>query len=143
LEDFSVKQLEAFAFVYIWLSIAAALIVLADIFLLGRRQSMGVMDAVWPLTLLYWGPLGLPFYFSFGRAGLLRPRCLPRPRRMGMNMGMGKQSRPCGRRFSQELPIAARAARWAILPPSGLRLLWASCCSARPWRRGSTGVAPL
>ena len=42
--------------------------VLADIFLLGRRQSMGVMDAVWPLTLLYWGPLGLPFYFSFGRA---------------------------------------------------------------------------
>jgi hypothetical protein len=60
--------LEAFAFVYIWLSIAAALIVLADIFLVGRRQSMGVMDAVWPLTLLYWGPLGLPFYFSFGRA---------------------------------------------------------------------------
>ncbi len=29
---------------------------------------MGVMDAVWPLTLLYWGPLGLPFYFGFGRA---------------------------------------------------------------------------
>ncbi len=29
---------------------------------------MGVMDAVWPLTMLYWGPLGLPFYFSFGRA---------------------------------------------------------------------------
>ena len=29
---------------------------------------MGIMDAVWPLTLLYWGPLGLPFYFSFGRA---------------------------------------------------------------------------
>jgi hypothetical protein len=60
--------LETFAFVYVWLSIAAALIVLADIFLLGRRQPMGVMDAVWPLTLLYWGPLGLPFYFGFGRA---------------------------------------------------------------------------
>ena len=29
---------------------------------------MGVMDAVWPLTMLYWGPLGLPFYFTFGRA---------------------------------------------------------------------------
>jgi hypothetical protein len=50
------------------LSIAASLFVVADIFLLGRRQPMGVMDAVWPLTLLYWGPLGLPFYFSFGRA---------------------------------------------------------------------------
>jgi len=62
------NDLETFAFVYIWFSIAAALIVLADIFLLGRRQSMGVMDAVWPMTMLYWGPLGLPFYFSFGRA---------------------------------------------------------------------------
>lgn len=26
------------------------------------------MEAVWPLTMLYWGPLGLPFYFAFGRA---------------------------------------------------------------------------
>jgi hypothetical protein len=42
--------------------------VFADIFLLGRRQPMGVMEAVWPLTVLYWGPLGLAFYFSFGRA---------------------------------------------------------------------------
>ena len=59
---------ERFAFIYVWLSIASALIVLADIFILGRRQTMGVMDAAWPLTVLYWGPLGLPFYFSFGRA---------------------------------------------------------------------------
>ena len=66
--------LESFAFVYIWLSIASALIMLADIFLLGRRQPMGVMDAVWPLTMLYWGPLGLPFYFSFGRAAPSLPR---------------------------------------------------------------------
>jgi hypothetical protein len=33
--------LEAFAFIYILLSIAAALIVFVDIFLLGQRQSMG------------------------------------------------------------------------------------------------------
>ncbi len=26
------------------------------------------MDAVWPLTMRYWGPLGLPFHFAFGRA---------------------------------------------------------------------------
>jgi hypothetical protein len=50
------------------LSIAACLFVVADIFLGGRRQPMGVMEAVWPLTLLYWGPLALPFYFGFGRA---------------------------------------------------------------------------
>jgi len=35
---------------------------------LGRRQKMAIMDAVWPLTLLYWGPLGLPIYLWFGRA---------------------------------------------------------------------------
>lgn len=29
---------------------------------------MGVMDAVWPLTMLYWGPAGLIFYIELGRA---------------------------------------------------------------------------
>ncbi len=58
---------ETIAFVYILLSIASAAWVLIDIFLIGRRQPMGVMEAVWPLTMLYWGPLGLPFYFAFGR----------------------------------------------------------------------------
>src|SRR4051812_13242603 len=41
--------------------------VLADIYLLGRRQKMGIMEAVWPLTMLYWGPVGLVFYAWFGR----------------------------------------------------------------------------
>ena len=62
-------SLDTIAFIYILLSVAACLFVLADIFLIGRRQSMKVMEAVWPLTLLYWGPLGLPFYLSFGRGG--------------------------------------------------------------------------
>ena len=62
-------SLNTIAFIYILLSIAACLFVVADIFLIGRRQSMKVMEAVWPLTLLYWGPLGLPFYLSFGRGG--------------------------------------------------------------------------
>ena len=51
------------------LSIVAALLVLADIFLLGRRQHMAIMEAVWPLTVLYWGPVGLIFYAWFGRGG--------------------------------------------------------------------------
>ena len=49
-------------------AVLAALAVLLDILLLGRRQPMGVMEAVWPLTMLYWGPLGLVFYGWFGRA---------------------------------------------------------------------------
>ena len=65
--------LNTIAFIYILLSVAACLFVAADIFLIGRRQPMGVMEAVWPLTLLYWGPLGLPFYLSFGRGDSGRP----------------------------------------------------------------------
>ncbi|MCK8786941.1 DUF4396 domain-containing protein [Roseomonas sp. NAR14] len=60
--------LQTFAAIHVPLSIAAALWVLADIMLLGRRQPMAVMDAVWPLTMLYWGPLGLLPYLRFGRA---------------------------------------------------------------------------
>jgi hypothetical protein len=60
-------SLSTIAFIYILFSIAACLFVVADIFFFGRRQPMKVMEAVWPLTLLYWGPLGLPFYLSFGR----------------------------------------------------------------------------
>jgi Domain of unknown function (DUF4396) len=59
--------LTTLATIYVPLSIVAALFVLVDIFVLGRRQSMAIMEAVWPLTLLYWGPLGLAFYFWFGR----------------------------------------------------------------------------
>jgi hypothetical protein len=58
----------SFAGVYVPLSIVTALAVLADVFVLGRRQPMAIMDAVWPLTMLYWGPLGLIFYGWFGRA---------------------------------------------------------------------------
>lgn len=60
--------LHSVASIYVPLSIASGVLVLADIFVLGRRQHMAVMDAVWPLTMLYWGPLGLPFYAWFGRA---------------------------------------------------------------------------
>lgn len=54
--------------IYVPLSILTALLVLGDIFVLGRRQKMAIMEAVWPLTMLYWGPLGLVFYAWFGRA---------------------------------------------------------------------------
>ena len=60
--------LNTLAALHIGLSVLAALAVLLDILLLGRRQPMGVMEAVWPLTMLYWGPLGLVFYGWFGRA---------------------------------------------------------------------------
>jgi hypothetical protein len=58
---------QTLALIYVPLSLATALLVLADIFVAGRRQPMAIMEAVWPLTMLYWGPLGLLFYYWFGR----------------------------------------------------------------------------
>ena len=72
------------------LSIAACLFVTADIFLVGRRQKMGVMEAVWPLTMLYWGPLGLPFYFGFGRAKPSQTKMRPHAQGQGHAHGEAK-----------------------------------------------------
>src|SRR5262249_35569816 len=53
--------LQAFAAIYVPLSVLTALWVAFDIWR-GHRQPMAVMNAVWPLTALYWGPIGLIFY---------------------------------------------------------------------------------
>jgi hypothetical protein len=59
--------LRTFAFVYVVLSLLSSLYVGIDIFLIGHRQKMLVMDIVWPLTVLYFGPVGLIFYFTIAR----------------------------------------------------------------------------
>jgi Domain of unknown function (DUF4396) len=55
-----------------WISLslcAACAVVLAyDIFVNRRRQAMGVMDAVFPITALYFGPFALAFYWRWARA---------------------------------------------------------------------------
>ena len=54
-----------------WASLAAALgtalAVLWDVYLRGYRQTMGVMEAVWPVTALYFGPLAWLGYRRWGR----------------------------------------------------------------------------
>jgi hypothetical protein len=49
------------------LGFASALAILADEFLLGNRQHMGVMNVVHPITALYWGPVWLWAYMRNGR----------------------------------------------------------------------------
>jgi hypothetical protein len=53
-----------------WLAIAAAgasaTWIAADLWLRGHRQQMGVMEAVWPITALYYGPLAVWGYRRFG-----------------------------------------------------------------------------
>ncbi|HWE38329.1 MAG TPA: DUF4396 domain-containing protein [Isosphaeraceae bacterium] len=60
------EWLRVISWITIVASIVCALIVLADI-LLGRRQKMWVMDVVWPVTCLYFGPVGLWAYWTMGR----------------------------------------------------------------------------
>jgi hypothetical protein len=54
---------------WIWISVAfiTSGVVAFDIFGRGHRQQMGVMDAVYPITALYLGPLALVLYWRWGR----------------------------------------------------------------------------
>jgi hypothetical protein len=54
-----------------WISLSVALItsgaILFDIFVAGHRQRMGVMEAVYPVTALYLGPLAFLLYWRSAR----------------------------------------------------------------------------
>jgi hypothetical protein len=54
---------------WIWLGVAflTSGVILFDIFGTGHRQPMGVMEAVYPITALYLGPLALLLYWRWGR----------------------------------------------------------------------------
>lgn len=52
---------------WLTLSFATAAVLLIDIYLRGHRQRMRVMEAVWPITALYFGPFTWPFYARYGR----------------------------------------------------------------------------
>ena len=49
------------------LALASAAVIAWDIFGRGYRQKMPIMDAVWPITALYWGPVAVYQYFKRGR----------------------------------------------------------------------------
>ncbi len=55
-----------------WLALAlaglCALVIVADIYGGRRRQHMWIMEAVWPITGLYLGPLAVWGYWRYGRA---------------------------------------------------------------------------
>jgi hypothetical protein len=54
---------------WIWLAVAFITfgVLLFDIFVAGHRQQMGVMEAVYPITGLYLGPLALALYWRWAR----------------------------------------------------------------------------
>ena len=60
--------LTAVAWTYLSICFCCAAAIAGDIFIAGRRQPMAVMNAVFPITALYFGPLALAFYWRWGRA---------------------------------------------------------------------------
>lgn len=60
-------ELTLVSWIFLSLGAASAVVVLVDIYLLGYREPMKIMEAVWPLTALYAGPLGLVAYVRWGR----------------------------------------------------------------------------
>jgi hypothetical protein len=54
-----------------WVAIAVALLcagaIVWDIVVRGNRAPMAVMNLVWPITALYWGPVAAWFYFTRDR----------------------------------------------------------------------------
>jgi hypothetical protein len=58
--------IEAIGWFSLSIAFASALIIAVDI-LRGYRQKMAIMDLVYPITALYWGPVALWFYFRHGR----------------------------------------------------------------------------
>src|SRR6266705_2019547 len=58
---------ELLAWVALGLGFASALVIVADIVVLGNWQHMAIMDIAFPLTALYMGPIALWAYFARGR----------------------------------------------------------------------------
>jgi hypothetical protein len=58
---------ELLAWVALGLGFVSALVIVADIVVLGNRQHMAIMDLAFPLTALYMGPIALWAYFARGR----------------------------------------------------------------------------
>jgi hypothetical protein len=59
--------LTALAWTYLSVCFACAAAIACDIAFNDRRQAMGVMNAVYPITALYLGPFALAFYWRWGR----------------------------------------------------------------------------
>jgi hypothetical protein len=65
--------LTTLAWIYLCVCFVCAGVIGYDIVLGGRRQPMGVMNFVFPITALYFGPAALALYWRWGRVGASPP----------------------------------------------------------------------
>jgi hypothetical protein len=59
--------LTALSWAALALAFGSAAWIMADVYVRGYRQPMGIMEAVWPVTALYFGPVAMAAYRAWGR----------------------------------------------------------------------------
>ena len=87
------------AWLYLGICFCCAGIIACDIAFNRRRQPMGVMNFVFPITALYFGPLALALYWRWGRAARTMPPMSMNPAEMPVpaaSAGHGGQMRQHG-----------------------------------------------
>jgi hypothetical protein len=113
--------LSVLAWAYISVCLCCAGIIAGDILIGRRRQPMGVMNFVFPITALYFGPLALWFYWRWARA----PSDNSKKRRSRHRPGwvtMAIETSHCGAGCSLGDLIAEFAIFWLGLAVAGLAL---------------------
>ncbi|AMW14570.1 hypothetical protein A4E84_36910 [Streptomyces qaidamensis] len=90
---------EALGWTSLAVAFAGALFITVDIFGRGYRQKMWIMNLVYPITALYWGPVAVWFYVVHGRRNsqpVLEKRGAPDPERMPRWNVLSKAISHCG-----------------------------------------------
>ena len=115
---------ELLAWASLGLGFASALVIIADIVVLGNWQHMAIMDLAFPLTALYMGPIALGAYFARGRRMSRK--------RMHMQMWM-HGSQPRDSLWQVSLSDSHCGAGCALGDIGGEWIVWATA-----WAIGST-----
>ena len=85
------------AWIWLGISFVSSGVILFDIFVRGHRQPMGVMDAVYPITALYLGPLAWSAYRRWGRLSSPRYQLVARAAPdYGQSVSVGIAVSHCG-----------------------------------------------
>ena len=102
--------LTVLAWIALVVAFASAAWILSDIYGHGYRQKMPVMEAVWPVTALYFGPAAIWAYRRFGRPA--SPRWLKQH-------GLDGQRRGDARGRDHPPILRAPPASWHEIPATG------------------------
>jgi hypothetical protein len=100
--------LSVLAWIYLCVCFVCTAVIAYDIVVRRRRQPMGVMNFVFPITALYFGPAALALYWRWGRAGAHQAKS-PRP----LTGGTMPQMPMAGAR--QAAPLTSPRPRWATM----------------------------